>query len=99
MPQYDYRCKACNHRFSVHYKSYGHFDKSTPRCPACGSEALSRLIKNVAIPKSARDYGAMSSREMLSVLESGDERQVGEMFKQVSDVGAAGARNDVEDAP
>lgn len=99
MPQYDYRCTSCNHHFSVHYKSYGLFDKSTPQCLACGSEALSRLIKNVAIPKSGRDYGAMSSREMLSVLESGDEKQVGEMYRQVGGAAAAGTRNDKEDAP
>ena len=44
---------------------------------------LSRLITQVAINKPGRDYSKMSSNEMLSVLESGDSRQVGEMFDQV----------------
>ena len=95
MPQYDYRCESCDHRFSLRYKSYRLFDKSRPQCPACGSGELSRLIKNVSVAKSGRQYSKMSSSEMLSVLESGDERQVGEMFEQVG--GAAAGSGD--DAP
>lgn len=83
MPQYDFRCKACGQRFSLRFKSYADYDAATPRCPACESSDLARLIKAVAIPRSGRDYARMSSGEMLSVLESGDERQVDDMFKQV----------------
>ena len=44
------------------------------------------LLRNetgVAIQKPSRDFTTMSSGEMLSVLDSGDSRQVGEMFQQV----------------
>ena len=54
-----------------------------PKCPECGTTELSRKISSVAIPHSSRDYRNMSSTEMLSVLESGETRQVDEMFKQV----------------
>lgn len=90
MPQYDFRCNACQLRFSVKYRSYADYDAAALVCPQCGSAELARLITEVAVRKSGRDYGKMSSGEMLSVLESGDQQQVSEMFKQVAD-GAAPA--------
>ena len=84
MPQYDFRCQACSARFGLHFKSVADYADSTPRCPDCESASLTRVIKSVAIPQAQRDYRNMSSREMLSVLESGEKRQVDEMFRQVS---------------
>lgn len=83
MPSYDFRCKNCRTRFSLHYKSIADYEASEQSCPNCGSEALSRLITNVAIKQPTRDFSKMSSQEMLSVFESGDSRAVGEMFQQV----------------
>lgn len=83
MPAYDYRCKACGREFTLSYKSYQDYDEAARACPNCGSADLSRLIKRVAIQSPARDFSSLSSGEMLSVLESGDSRQVGEMFRQV----------------
>ena len=84
MPEYDFRCDKCAHRFSVNYKTYAIYDSAIARCPRCESVELSRLISQVAIPNSKRDYRGMSSREMLSVLESGESSQVDEMFQQVT---------------
>ena len=70
-------------RISISYRTYADYDHATPACPECGSTQLSRLISQVSIPRSDRDYGKMSTGDMLSVLESGDQSQVGEMFKQV----------------
>jgi putative FmdB family regulatory protein len=83
MPDYDYRCKQCGTRFSLFYRTYADYDAAQPRCPQCESSRLSRLISRVAVQKPGRDYTRLSSNEMLSVLESGDSRQVGEMFEQV----------------
>lgn len=83
MHQYDFRCKNCKEKFAVFYKTYADYDSATPECPNCGHTELSRLITSVAINKPERDFSKMSSNEMLSVLESGDSRQVGEMFNQV----------------
>lgn len=84
MPQYDYRCKHCQRRFTLFYKTYARYEAARPRCPSCESAQLSRLITQVAIAKPNRNYAKMSSQEMLSVLESGDPRQANEMFQQVS---------------
>ena len=84
MPQYDFRCEACHHRFSLRFKTYALADAAKRNCPACHSHDVTRLISQVAIPRPNRDYGKLSSKEMLSVLESGDSGQVDEMFQQVS---------------
>lgn len=84
MPEYDFRCDKCAHRFSVKYKTYAMYDSAIALCPRCESAELSRLISQVTIPKSKRDYRGMSSQEMLSVLESGEAGQVDEMFNQVT---------------
>lgn len=92
MPEYDFRCDACQHRFSQGFKTYALYDAACVRCPACQSKQLTRLISQVAIPRMHRDYRKLSSREMLSVLESGERRQVDEMFRQVgADQGLSGA--------
>lgn len=83
MPAYDYRCKNCGEEFTLFYKTYADYDAAAQQCPNCASADLARLIRRVAIQRPTRDYTKMSSGEMLSVMESGDARQVGEMFEQV----------------
>ncbi len=83
MPQYDFRCKTCRLRFTISFRTYAEYEVAVPKCPECESLELSRLISQVVVRKPSRDYGRMSSGEMLSVLESGDQNQVSEMFKQV----------------
>ncbi|MCU0479900.1 MAG: zinc ribbon domain-containing protein [Anaerolineae bacterium] len=83
MPNYDYKCQSCGNRFSLFYKTYADYDSAHKSCPKCASDQLSRLITRVAIQQPTRDYGKMNSNEMLSVLQSGDSRQVGEMFNQI----------------
>src|SRR2546421_5716738 len=41
MPTYDYKCKACGHEFEL-YQSMT--ESSKRKCPACGKNALERLI-------------------------------------------------------
>ena len=41
MPTYDYKCKACGHQFEQ-FQSMK--DATLKKCPACGKNALERLI-------------------------------------------------------
>lgn len=41
MPTYDYKCNACSHTFEQ-FQSMK--DKALKKCPACGKNALERLI-------------------------------------------------------
>jgi len=84
MPMYEFRCQACATEFSRFYKSRQAYEQDDERrCPQCQSAALSRLIRQVNFRAMSREYGRMSSTEMLSVLESGDSRQVSELYRQV----------------
>ncbi|MCY4146753.1 MAG: hypothetical protein OXE95_10550 [Chloroflexi bacterium] len=91
MPQYDFRCKTCGERFSLHFKSVAAYAAATPQCYACDSVELSRIISGVAIPQAQRDYRNMSAGEMLSVLEAGEKKQVDDMFRQVKSTAADGS--------
>ncbi|GIK27047.1 MAG: hypothetical protein IT298_11805 [Chloroflexi bacterium] len=85
MHDYDFRCKDCRTRFTVTVATYAEYDALTPSCPSCGSMSLSRLISGVSIPRSSRDFTKLSSNEMLNVFESGESKQVGQMFQQFGD--------------
>ncbi|GAB1422131.1 hypothetical protein MASR2M15_23440 [Anaerolineales bacterium] len=83
MPAYDFKCKECGHRFELFFKTIEAYEQADCRCPECQSDQLSRLIQQVSIQQASRDYGKMNSKEMLSVLESGDAKQVDTLFNQV----------------
>lgn len=83
MPSYDYKCNDCQSRFNLFFKTYADYDTQEKRCPACESLNITRTIHKINVQASSRDYGKLSSGEMLSVLETGDSRQVGEMFEQI----------------
>ena len=86
MPAYDYRCNSCKRRVSLFYKTYKDYDTANETghtCPNCGSHDLTRLISRVAVARPSRNYGNMSSDEMLSVLEGGDTREVGRMMHEL----------------
>lgn len=93
MPSYDYQCNTCGRAVTLYYKSYRAYDEANHTCPHCQSTDLTRLISRVAINKPSRNYGGMSSQEMLSVLEGGDSREVGQLFQ---DVGAGVPSSDGE---
>ena len=84
MPTYDFRCGACGAPFSLRFKSIAEYAVTAAQCPACDSLAVNRIINRVAISGVSRDYRNLSSNEMLSVLEGGDQRQVETMFSQVT---------------
>jgi putative FmdB family regulatory protein len=83
MPIYAFRCKDCQTEFTQSYASINAYQAATPTCPQCQSEALSRLIKRVNVQNVTHDYTRMDAQEMLTVLESGNQKQVDEMYRQV----------------
>lgn len=85
MPQYEFRCNSCGARFVVSYKTFKDYETASNRCLECGVADVTRVFTQVAIGKSNRDYSKMSSGEMLSILESGDQRQVDRLFRQVGE--------------
>ena len=70
-----------------HTRPFKDYETASIQCIECGAADVTRIIASVAIGKSNREYSKMSSQEMLSVLESGDQRQVDTLFRQVSETG------------
>lgn len=83
MPAYDFRCNNCQEEFSRIYKSIKSYADATPACPNCQSIELKRVIRTVNVQAPSRDFTSMNSQEMLGVFESGDSKQVGQMFDQI----------------
>ena len=83
MPAYDFRCNNCGKEFSLRFASIKAYETDTPLCPNCQSRELDRIIRKVNVAAPSRDFTRMNSQEMLSVFESGDSKQVGQMFDQV----------------
>ena len=52
MPIYEYHCQDCGRRVSIQ-RSFS--ETSSPQCPICGGENLTRLISQVSIVKSGKD--------------------------------------------
>jgi putative FmdB family regulatory protein len=44
VPIYEYRCGSCDARFEEYLSTSA---KPSPRCPACGSETVSRLMSRI----------------------------------------------------
>ncbi len=87
VPDYDFRCEDCERRLLLHWRSVADYATATPRCPHCGSDALTRLIGRVGVSGGERDYASMSSADMLSVLEGEDPGEVQAMQRQVHESG------------
>jgi putative FmdB family regulatory protein len=99
MPSYDYRCNHCGRSFALFFKSIKDYDPAAPHiCPHCQSIDVVRRIKRVAIPKQGRDLSQLSSGEMLNVFNSGDSKEVGKMFDQVTQTTGADAGSTYNEA-
>lgn len=42
MPLYEYRCRECDHTFSLRMRIEEH-EKKRPKCPECGSRKLQQV--------------------------------------------------------
>lgn len=85
MPEYEYRCKVCQHTFSVFYKSYADVDREVAACPECGSTDLNRLIKRVALlTDDETRVERLADPSRLGVLDEDDPRTLGRMMREMS---------------
>ncbi len=85
MPAYDFRCKECHHTFSLVYSSYEAVDRSSPACPKCGSQNLSRLIRRVAVAvgEEAR-LERLSDPSRWAGLDENDPRSMARFMRQMA---------------
>ena len=69
MPLYEFDCSGCGHRFEALVRN-----GAPPSCPACGSDALDRILSSFAVSsadtrraalKAGRMHQAKSQRDQL----------------------------------
>ncbi len=92
MPTYEYRCKGCQRKVTLKYKTYADYDAATPACTHCGSTDLTRLISRVAIQRSITSRlmsGGWEDNEgggdaALDDLENADPRTLGRVLREMS---------------
>lgn len=83
MPDYDFRCKACSHEFTLTFDSIEAVDAAEPRCPRCQSLELSRVIRQVAVLTSEEArLERLSDPSRLAGLED-DPRTMGRLMREM----------------
>jgi putative FmdB family regulatory protein len=82
MPIYEYRCKGCRRRVSL-LRSFS--DTSVPRCPACDSEDLIRLVSRVAVLRSEESrLDSLADPSSLAGLDENDPRSLARWMRKMS---------------
>jgi putative FmdB family regulatory protein len=82
LPIYEYECQGCRRRVSLLIRTLSAAE--APRCPRCGSPALSRLMSRFATVKSedAR-LDSLSDPSSLGDLDENDPRSVAQFVKKM----------------
>ncbi|MFL7814248.1 MAG: FmdB family zinc ribbon protein [Anaerolineales bacterium] len=83
MPNYEYRCIDCNHKFEI-FLTYQEYEQAAVKCPVCGHSNPERIIRPVRI---ARTEGSrlddLSDPSLLDGLDD-DPQTLGRMMRQMS---------------
>jgi putative FmdB family regulatory protein len=83
MPLYEYRCNACRRRVTL-LRSFS--DTSTPCCPECQSEDLSRLVSRVSVLKSEESrLDSLADPSSLAGLDENDPRSIARWMRKMSE--------------
>jgi putative FmdB family regulatory protein len=82
MPLYEYRCNSCRRRVTL-LRSFS--DTSTPQCPRCHSEELSRLISRVSVLRSEESrLESLADPSSLGDLDESDPRSIARWMRKMS---------------
>jgi putative FmdB family regulatory protein len=83
MPLYEYRCNVCRRRVTL-LRSFS--DTSTPCCPWCQSENLTRLISRVSVLRSEESrLDSLADPGSLADLDESDPRSVARWMRKMSE--------------
>ena len=71
MPLYEYDCQGCGHRFEALVLS---IDTTPPRCPACSSEILVKVLSGFAVNSDSTRRSNLASGRKHQAKEQFDKR-------------------------
>lgn len=75
MPVYEYRCHNCRRRVSILFRSFNSI--TSPVCPNCGSENLTKLVSRFAVMKSEESrLEELADPTNLSGLDENDPKSI-----------------------
>jgi len=84
MPIYEYRCLHCGRRVSLFFRTYAAASEARPRCPACQSEELSRLVSRVRLMTSEETrLENLASPDSLADVDENDPRSVARWMRRM----------------
>jgi putative FmdB family regulatory protein len=83
MPQYDYRCLNCKHRFSV-FMTYQEYGTKPVKCLHCGSDKVQRRIGRIRFARSEESrLDNLADPGSLEGLED-EPKALGRMMRKMS---------------
>lgn len=85
MPDYDFRCQACQNIFNLTYKSFSEYVKAPDHtCPKCESHKTQRVIGRVAIGQSqASRLDRLADSASPSNIDENDPKAVSEFMQNL----------------
>ncbi len=86
MPIYEYRCPDCKRRVSVFFRSFSDVGTSTPKCPNCGGEHLSRLVSRVSTVKSEESrMESLADPSSFGDVDENDPKSMARFMRKMGD--------------
>jgi len=84
MPIYEYRCLHCGRRVSLLFRTYAAASEARPRCPACQSEELRRLVSRVRLMGSEESrLENLASPDSLGDVDENDPRSIARWMRRM----------------
>ena len=84
MPIYEYRCQRCGKRVSLFARSFSAAAEARPRCPACQSDELRRLVSRVAVLASEESrLENLADTDALGDVDENDPRSVARWMRRM----------------
>jgi putative FmdB family regulatory protein len=89
MPIYEYRCKNCQRRFSVFWRTFSAADHDKVICKRCGSHKITRLVSRVRVLRSEESrMENLSDPSSWGDLDENDPKSMGRfMRKMIKELG------------
>jgi putative FmdB family regulatory protein len=85
MPIYEYRCLHCGRRVSLLYRTFAAASESDPRCPACQSKDLRRLVSRVRLLASEESrLEKLADPDSLGDVDENDPRSLARWMRRMS---------------
>lgn len=85
MPIYEYRCLHCGKRISLFFRTFAAASEGKPRCPACQSKELRRLVSRVRLMSSEESrLDKLADPDSMGDVDEDDPRSVARWMRRMS---------------